>query len=131
MSSFNEFTLAISAIILVVTSIVGVVLLSTSVFNINASMKKTVNVIEKYQRPYIAININDTNLIIKNTGKSQAIIDSIIVNGTEKLNQFDGKTINPEQSLLTKNNYENQEKLTIEINYHSENRIYKETLPLR
>lgn len=131
MTPFNELTLAISAIVLAVTGIVGVILLSTSIFKINSSMKKTVDVIEKYQRPYIVINLKKTNLIIKNTGKSQATIDSIVINETDEFGDIDGKVINPEQALHLKNNFTDQGELVIEINYHSENEAYKETVSLR
>ncbi len=131
MAPFNEFTLAISAIILVVTTIVGVILLSTSIFKINSSMKKAVDIIEKYQRPYLIINLDDTNLIVKNTGKSVAIIDSIIINNEEKLDELTGKIINPEQSILAKGNYKSQKRIFIELNYHDESKIYKDSLPLR
>ncbi|KRK80421.1 hypothetical protein [Companilactobacillus nodensis] len=131
MTPFNELTLAISAIVLAVTGIVGVILLSTSIFKINSSMKKTVDVIEKYQRPYIAINLKKTNLVIKNTGKSQATIDSIVINDTDEFEDMDGKVINPEQALHLKNDFTDQDELIIEINYHSENKAYKETVSLR
>lgn len=131
MIQLNVLMLSISAIIIVITSIVGVVLLSTSIFKINSSLKKTVDIIEKYQRPYLIASLNETNLIIKNTGKSQAVLDSVIINNSQKLSDLDNKIINPEQSLLTKNNYKNQEQLSMEINYHSENKIYKETLFLK
>ncbi|WP_334328603.1 hypothetical protein [Companilactobacillus sp. HBUAS59699] len=131
MTSFNAFTLSIAAIIMVITSIVGVVLLSTSVFKINSSLKKTVDVIEKYQRPFLIMEMSKNNLTIKNTGKTQAIIDSVMINNSKKLNELDNKSINPEQSFLIKNIYKNQEKISIEINYHSENKIYKESFLLR
>lgn len=131
MTSFNAFTLSIAAIIMVITSIVGVVLLSTSVFKINSSLKKTVDVIEKYQRPFLIMEMNKDNLTIKNTGKTQAIIDSVMINNSKRLNELDNKSINPEQSFLIKNIYKNQEKISIEINYHSENKIYKESFLLR
>ncbi|APX72743.1 hypothetical protein M5C72_06460 [Companilactobacillus allii] len=130
MLPFNEFTLAISAIIMVLTSIIGVVLLSTSVFKINSSLKQTVSTIEKFQRPFLTIKIANKHFKIKNTGKSQAVIDSITINDSDEMSGMENKSINPEQTMLIKHDFDNEENLSLEIIYHDENNTYKEDIDL-
>ncbi|WP_125764936.1 hypothetical protein [Companilactobacillus hulinensis] len=131
MLPFNEFALAISAIIIAITSIIGVVLLSTSIFKMNSSLKKTARTIEQFQRPYLTVKLNDKNIIIHNTGRSQGIINSITINNSDKIDDYDNKPLNPEQSFKIKNTFQNEETLSVEITYHSENNIYKENISLR
>ncbi|MFD1418495.1 hypothetical protein [Companilactobacillus keshanensis] len=125
MITFNQFTIAISLIVIAITLIIGIVLLSATTSKINRTLKYNNQLLESINRPFLTVFINKNTLMIKNTGKTQAILDDISINDNE-ISVLSDISINPKQVISTR--LETSGK--IEIKYHSKINSYQENIDL-
>lgn len=77
------------------------------------------------QRSFLTFAMSKNDLIIKNTGKISAIIDSLSIND-KKITKLFGIQINPKQVQQIKVEDVN----TIIVKYHDGNGDYQETLKI-
>lgn len=125
MTLFNQFTISISLIIIAISLIVGIILISINIFRVNNSIKQQNNLIQLIQRPYLNVTYSNNNILIKNTGKSSAIIDSILFND-EEFNGLVNTKINPKQVRHVPVELIN----TVSVKYHNNIDDYQDTFTL-
>ncbi|MFC6322392.1 hypothetical protein [Companilactobacillus baiquanensis] len=121
MSLFNQFSISISLIILATTIIVGTILITTNLFRISKSLKKHNELIQNSERPYLNCTLSKKHLIIKNSGNSQAEIDSIVIDENE-LPDLPSISINPKEIYSLK--IESVKKISIK--YHTDHGEYQD-----
>lgn len=125
MTLFNQFTISISLIALTVSLIVGIILVSVNLSKINKNIKRQNEIMKQTQRSFLTFAMSKNDLIIKNTGKISAVIDSLSIND-KKITKLFGIQINPKQIQQIKI----EEVNTIIVKYHDGNGAYQETLKI-
>lgn len=125
MTLFNQFSVSISLIVIAIILTISIILIAIIGFKINNNLKKHNELIQLAIRPFLTFELSKKQIVIKNTGKSGAIIDTVYVDEQE-ITDLSNIQINPKQICFIP-----IEKVkTVSVKYHSGADIYQDSINL-
>jgi hypothetical protein len=122
MSSVTQIIFSITSFIIALSLLVGLILISISLFNIKGQLKKRNRILAQNLRPYLLIRrLNQNTLEIRNAGNTPGVLDSCDIS---ELSNLVGQTIFAGQSYTFKSDVA---ETTINLSYHDQINHFMET----
>ncbi|AUI71340.1 hypothetical protein COSHB9_02370 [Companilactobacillus alimentarius] len=124
MSSVTQIIFIITSFIISISLLVGLILISISLFNIKSLLKKRNHLLEQTSRPYILCRkINSQQLEFRNAGNTPGKITKIDTDSNANFNNLIGTTIFSNQTYTF--NINPTEKFEITVNYRDQINNYQ------